>query len=326
MDVKCRHCGARADVKLPGPGGLFRCAKCRKLNFVLRRDCAGAVRFGEYDLLDEAGQGANAVVCRARRRADDALVAVKLFYSEIEVDSLSRREFMRENELATQLAHPNIVHTECGGEQDGVFFLELEYVDGINLAQYLEYYGAMEPIEALTVGCHVCSALDYVWSSFLSIHRDIKPQNVMVDNHGKVKICDFGMVTEHEQAVVDINAVEGTPYYLSPECVTDGAYQDNRSDVYSLGATLYHIIAGEPPFNYDSLEDVIYARVREAPPAIKQVMPGVDQGLNDVLQAMMSRDPEDRYVTAAECLQDMERVKAGIPPVLVDPSRPKVNQ
>jgi serine/threonine protein kinase len=125
--------------------------------------------------------------------------------------------------------------------------------------------------------------------------------------------------------VVDINAVEGTPYYLSPECVTDGAYQDNRSDIYSLGATLFHTIAGVPPFNYDSLEDVIYARLREGAPDIRDVCDWVPSVVADVLRTMMAPDPEDRYVTARECLHDIERVRDGRRPLLVDRSRPKVN-
>lgn len=325
VKTTCRHCQAETEISLPERGGLFRCPSCKKLNFLIRRQNDDAIYFGEYKILEEVGQGANAVVCRAQQVKTGREVAIKLFYSETTVDSLSRREFLRENDFATQVLHPNIVRTYSGGEQDDVLYLILEYVKGVNLAQYLEYYGPMEPQEAMSLGCYAATALDFVWSNFLVIHRDIKPQNIMIAKDGNVKVCDFGMVTEHEVAVVDINAVEGTPYYLAPECVTDGTYQDNRSDIYSLGATLFHLIAGEPPFNYDSLEDVVYARIREEAPNIQLLRPEVDDGVRDVLRTMMAQDPEDRYVTAAECLQDMRRASHGKRPVLVDRSRPRTN-
>ena len=126
-------------------------------------------------------------------------------------------------------------------------------------------------------------------------------------------------------ATVDISAVEGTPFYLSPESVTQDAYQDNRSDIYSLGCTLYHLIANEPPFCYDELLDVVDARTKEPAPDVRKVKPDVPGPVASVLLTMMAREPEDRYVTARECLEDLQRVIRNEAPLLIDPSRPKVN-
>jgi serine/threonine protein kinase len=326
MITECRHCEADVTVGSEQGAGIVRCTDCSRLNVLLGASSDGVVRFGEFEIIQEVGQGANAVVCKAAKVDTGDIVAVKLFYSESGVDTLSTREFIREHEFCTEVIHENIVRTYRGGEVDGVLFLELEYIDGMNLAEYLETYGPMEPAEAFSVGAFTASALDHVWSNYLVIHRDIKPQNIMIDNTGNVKVCDFGMVTAHERAAVDINAVEGTPYYLSPECVTDGEYQDNRSDIYSLGATVFHVIAGEPPFNYDSLEEVVYARIREEAPDIRDIDSSVPESAAKVLQTMMQKDRELRYVTAYECLEDLQRVRNGKDPVLVDPNRSRVNE
>jgi eukaryotic-like serine/threonine-protein kinase len=329
MITKCQHCRRPVEVELSPMGGLFRCALCRKLNILLKTAASGAVVFKDCEILQEVGQGANAVVCKARRPiAPDDIFALKLFLFDHSVDSHATREFFRESDFLVRVEHQNIVRIIAGGEVNGIPFLEMEFVDGINMAQYMDRYGAMNQFEAFTVGSYVALALDYVWSNYLMVHRDIKPQNIMIDKQGHVKVCDFGMVTAHEMAGVDLDAIEGTPYYLSPESISESAntYQDNRSDIYSLGTTLYHLIAGSPPFDYDTVVRVITARAEEEAPDIREVQPEVHEHVALVLQTMMARDPEDRYVTANECLQDMLRVKRGEKPLLVDRSRPRINQ
>ncbi len=267
----CRHCDQRVQIPDEELGRIFSCPNCSKLSVILTNENE-PIFLGEYEILAEVGEGANAIVFKANKPNTGEIVALKLFHAGINSDSLSKREFLREVEFSIELEHQNIVKTIKGNEIDGILVLELEFIDGINLAQYLESYGAMDQGAMLNVGTNVSCALDYVWSNYLAIHRDIKPQNIMVDNQGNVKVLDFGMVTAHENAAVDISSVEGTPYYLSPECITEGAYQDNRSDIYSLGATLYHMITDVPPFDYDSLMDVVNARLEEDPPDIRDII------------------------------------------------------
>ena len=293
---------------------------------VLFRQQGDEIIFDKWRILKEVGQGANAVVCKVMRE-DDTIIALKLFLFDRDVDSHATREFFRESDFITQVRHANIIETYSAQEVYGIPCLEMEFVDGINLGQYLERYEKMDQLEAMSVGSFAALALDHVWSNFLVVHRDIKPQNIILSNKGQVKVCDFGMVTAHEQAGVDLDNIEGTPYYLSPETISDheNTYQDNRSDIYSLGTTLYHLIAGKPPFDYDTVVKVITARAEEPAPDIREVAPWVKEDVAAVLQTMMATDPEDRYVTAYECLQDMLRVKDGQKPKLVDRSRPKIN-
>ena len=326
MAEACSHCDFAINLPPDQLGRIFTCPSCSKLNVLLNPPGTAPVSFGEYDLLEHAGEGANAMVFKALKRTTNETIALKLFHSDTAADTLSKREFFREVEFSVELEHPNIVKTILGNELDGVLYLELEYIDGINMAEYLEHYGAMDQYDALNVGTNVSYALDFVWSNYLAIHRDIKPQNVMLDKTGGVKVCDFGMVTAHENAAVDISAVEGTPYYLSPECITEGAYQDNRSDIYALGATLYHVVTDVPPFDYDDLMEVVNARLTEPPPDIRSVLPDADPNVAAVITTMMAKDPGERYVTAYECLEDMQRVKNRQPPRLVDISRTHTNQ
>ncbi len=326
MPVNCRYCSKVLGL-LPDDQcfGIYRCNSCTKLNPCFDSESKRPIPFGDYILNEEIGEGANAIVFKGRKSSSNENIALKLFHTETHVDSHSKKEFIREIAFSIELNHPYIIKTIFGDEWDGILYIEMEYFCGLNLAQYLDEYDKMNQLDALEVGIKVAYALDFVWSNYLSIHRDVKPQNVLLDLSGNVKVCDFGMVTAHENAAVDISAVEGTPYYLSPECIMDGSYQDNRSDIYSLGATLYHVITGNPPFDYDSLMDVINARLVEEPPDIGDTIPDSNRDLAMVLKTMMAKDPDDRYVTAFECLEDMIRVKNRQTPVLIDKNRLKVN-
>ena len=326
MRTSCQYCAEATDVRVPRTGGIFRCPSCMKLNLLLQQNAAGQLQFGNFVVLEEVGQGANAVVCKAQYSLNRQVYALKLFLSDRHAEEHATREFIRESGIAKEIVHKNIVRMYECGELNHIRHLVLEFVDGLNMAQYLERYGKMDPFDALSLGSYVCAALDHVWSNFLMVHRDIKPQNIMLDHQGQVKVCDFGMVTAHELSLVDLNAVEGTPYYLSPESITEDAYQDNRTDIYSLGATLYHIISGSPPFNYGSVMEVVDARLKEPPPDLRDIAPEVSDETAAVILTMMSVQPDERYDTATQCLEDMQRVRRGEPPLLVDPNREKSNE
>jgi serine/threonine protein kinase len=145
----------------------------------------------------------------------------------------------------------------------------------------------------------------------LMIHRDMKPSNILLDKDGHVKVFDFGLITGHESASVDLNEVEGTPYYLSPEALREGAHLDNRSDLYSIGTTMYHMISGFPPFNYDTLDEVLDARLTEPAPDLRDVFPHAHPSVVAITKKMMQPNPDDRYFTAAEAKRDVELALAG---------------
>ena len=327
MQVSCEHCGRVYDSTLTRNGGLERCAKCNKLNLFLPEDELNHVVFGDYIILEKIGVGGNAMVVKAKHLQTNDIFALKLFFSDSESDEdHSTMEFLSEIEVASQLVHENIVRIYSGEERDNILYLVMEYVDGMNLAEYLETYGAMPPYDAMAVGIHTCHAMDHVWSNNLMIHRDVKPQNIMINSDGDIKLCDFGLISQHESAYEDNDTIIGTPYYVSPEMVDSSTYQDNKSDIYSLGATLFHIMAGVPPFNYGGLLEVLNARINHPPPKLSDFLPNLPPGLSEVIETMMSTDPDDRYITATEAAEDILRVRDGVRPQLVDKNREKLNQ
>ena len=198
------------------------------------------------------------------------IYALKLFASNAHIEQHSSKEFKRESESATFVSHQNIIRIFEAGVEESIPYVLMEFIDGINLSERLDQIGPLREEVAIAVGIDVCKALDFVWNEEMKIHRDIKPQNIMISKAGDVKVCDFGMVVDHDASMVDLDNVEGTPYYLSPECISEGAYLDNRSDIYSLGASLYHVVSGFPPFDYGSVMKVIQARTKEDPPDVRK--------------------------------------------------------
>ncbi len=313
MRTPCQKCGKDIEASLSGTGGVFRCPECQLLSALLRRDDANQVRFGRFVIMREVGQGSNAIVCKARDTETGDIRALKLFLTMRQDEAHAVREFGREAEVATEIVHQNIIRMYEAGELDGIPFVVMEFVPGLNMAEMLNQYGPLDPFDALTICAHICDALDHVWNNFMMVHRDIKPQNMILDKDGNVKVCDFGMIVGHDTSMVDLNAVEGTPYYLSPECISEGAYLDNRADIYSLGASLYHMIAGVPPFNYGNLVEVVQARLKEPPPDIRIAAPQTHPEIARLIFNMMAKDPNARYNTAAECHDDIMRIKRGKP-------------
>ena len=326
MQLSCEHCGRVYESTLNSSGGLERCLKCDKLNLFIPVGEVHYIIFGDYLIMEKIGTGGNAIVVKAKHLATNDIVALKLFFTKKAADDHATSEFISEVEMATQLVHDSIVRIYSGGEIDDILYIVMEFVDGINLSEYLDSYGAMPCNDAMSVGIHVCYALDYVWSNFLMIHRDVKPQNIMINIEGNIKLCDFGLVSCHEKAFSEDNSILGTPYYVSPEMVDSSSYQDNRSDIYSLGATLYHMTVGIPPFNYGGLEEVLNSRVKQPPPKIKEHEIKIPEGFSEIIETMMATDQDDRYVTATEAAEDILLVKDGGTPRLVDSSREKVNK
>lgn len=326
MQLSCEHCGRIYDSPLNRSGGVDRCSKCDKLNLFIPTTDVHYIVFGDFLIQEKIGTGGNAIVVKAKHLATNDIVALKLFFSKKSLEDHGSSEFMSEIEMATQLVHDNIVRIYSGGEIDDILYIVMEYVDGINLSEYLDSYGAMPASDAMSVGIHVSYALDHVWSSFLMIHRDVKPQNIMITTGGNIKLCDFGLVSCHEKAFSEDNSIMGTPYYVSPEMVDGASYQDNRSDIYSLGATLYHMLLGEPPFNYGGLQEVLKARIKQPPPILNNHTNTLPTGLSDVIQTMMATDQDNRYVTANEAAEDILLIRDGGAPQLVDRNRERKNE
>lgn len=246
------------------------------------------------------------VVYKAYQVGMDREVALKLLSPELASDKSFIERFFREARAAARLHHPNIVQAYDGGVADGVHYLALEYVDGESLRTILERDGRLPPALVLDYAKQVCGALAAAHDAGI-IHRDIKPDNLLVDRHGVIRVMDFGLAKapDRDGALTMDGQIMGTPIYLSPE-IAAGEEVDCRSDLYSLGVTLFHLLAGRPPFQGKQFSEIVVKHASQAPPPLSSLAPTVDRRLCRIIDRLLRKSPDDRHADALELLADLE--------------------
>lgn len=266
---------------------------------------------GRYLLLQKIGEGGAAEVYRAKDERLDRTVAVKLLRPQFVYDPASRNRFIIEAKAAAGLAHPNIVDIYDFGEgPDGTMFITMQYVDGQNLKDILQKRGRLSPAEAVSIAQQVCYALIVAHAAGL-IHRDVKPQNIMIDRIEAVRLTDFGIVKALSgPALTQSGMTFGTAAYLSPEQATGEALSP-ASDIYSLGCVMYEMLAGTPPFTGDNPAVVAYKQVWEQPLPLHELVPEVPPSLEHVVMRCLNKDPAQRYPTADALATELESLKSG---------------
>jgi tRNA A-37 threonylcarbamoyl transferase component Bud32 len=260
-----------------------------------------------------AGQGGMGVVYRATDLALDRQVAVKLIAPALAHDAAFRRRFVSESKVAASLDHPNVIPIHHAGEQEGVLFQVMRYVEGEDLRTLLRREGRLEPELAVPIITEVAAALDAAHARGL-VHRDVKPANVLLDADRHVYLTDFGLSTRlgGSGEFSRPGQLLGTVHYISPEQIR-GEDVDARTDVYALGAMLFHLLTGGVPFPADNDEARLWAHLSEPPPAPSHAGGGIPAAFDAVIERAMSKDPADRYTTAGE-LARAAREAVGEPP------------
>ncbi|WP_028475958.1 Stk1 family PASTA domain-containing Ser/Thr kinase [Nocardia sp. CNY236] len=283
-----------------------------------------------YELGEIIGFGGMSEVHKARDLRLSRDVAIKVLRADLARDPTFYLRFKREAQNAAALNHPAIVAVYDTGEAevDGgpLPYIVMEYVDGETLRDIVRSDGPLPPRRAMEIIADVCAALDFSHRAGI-VHRDMKPANIMINRAGAVKVMDFGIaraIADSSNPMTQTAAVIGTAQYLSPEQAR-GETVDARSDVYSVGCVLFEILTGEPPFTGDSPVAVAYQHVREDPRLPSHVHPGVPRELDSVVLKAMSKNPANRYQTAAEMRADLIRVLGGqrpsAPMVMTDEDR-----
>ncbi|WP_280465538.1 Stk1 family PASTA domain-containing Ser/Thr kinase [Nocardia brasiliensis] len=286
-----------------------------------------------YELGEIIGFGGMSEVHKARDLRLSRDVAIKVLRADLARDPTFYLRFKREAQNAAALNHPAIVAVYDTGEakvDDGPLpYIVMEYVDGETLRDIVRGKGPLPPRRAMEVIADVCAALDFSHKAGI-VHRDMKPANIMINRAGAVKVMDFGIaraIADSSNPMTQTAAVIGTAQYLSPEQAR-GETVDARSDVYSVGCVLFEILTGEPPFTGDSPVAVAYQHVREDPRLPSHVHPGVPRELDSVILKAMSKNPANRYQSAAEMRADLIRVLGGqkpsAPMVMTDEDRTTV--
>ncbi len=282
-----------------------------------------------YDLGRMIGRGGMAEVFEGHDERLDRKVAVKILRPDLAQDSTFHQRFRREAHAAASLNHPNIVAVYDTGEDmldtpagpTQVPFIVMEYVDGMSLRQLMSTGRRLLPERALEITAGVLAALDYSHRHGI-VHRDIKPGNVMITPSGDVKVMDFGIaraMAAEGQTMTATSAVMGTAQYLSPEQAR-GEVVDARSDLYSTGCLLYELLTGRPPFVGESPVSIAYQHVSEQPVPPSQLDPAVPESVDAVVMRALAKDPDDRYQSAIEFRQDVERAISGAPVTAIVPS------
>jgi len=274
------------------------------------------VKAGRYEILGELGRGAMGVVYRATDPVIGRTVAVKTIRLSEEGTGLSRPELLSrlqtEARAAGLLAHPNIVVVYDAGEENGLYYITMELIEGKSLQALLDSGHSFPVPRVLRIMEQTCSALQFAHERNI-IHRDIKPANLMLTADDTVKVTDFGTAKILQFGTVQQTThVMGTPSYMSPEQVK-GRPVDGRSDIFSLGVLLYEILTGEKPFPGQSITTVIYKIVNEEPIPPRTLNPSLHQGLSDIVMRALAKEPEVRYQSCRELLEDLRNYRALTP-------------
>ena len=264
-----------------------------------------------YEFHEKLGEGATGAVYRATQLSLDRPVAVKVLYPSIIEDEEYLERFHREARTVGKLLHENIIQGIDVGEEDGVYYFVMEYVDGPSLKEVLEENGAVSEERARSIALQMARALKHAEKNDL-IHRDVKPENIMFDQEGTVKLGDLGLAKQtddQDRSVTQVDVTAGSTNYRSPEQTT-GDDLDIRTDVYALGASLYHAVTGTVPFEADGSTSDLSQHAPEDLEPPKEREPALSNAFNAVIMKMMEKDPADRY-TPDELITDLERIEKG---------------
>lgn len=257
-----------------------------------------------YEIIDKVGSGGMADVYKAKCHRLNRYVAIKILKNEYAGDKNFVAKFRAEAQSAAGLSHPNIVNVYDVGDDDGLYYIVMELVEGITLKKFIERKGRLEIKEAIGISIQIAQGMEAAHANHI-IHRDIKPQNIIISRDGKVKVTDFGIAKAATSNTVSQNAV-GSVHYLSPEQAR-GGYSDEKSDIYSLGVTIYEMLCGTVPFAGDNSVSVALSHINDEARPIRELRPDVPVSIEKIVQKCMQKKPERRYLSASELIADLRR-------------------
>ncbi|MFQ7106273.1 MAG: Stk1 family PASTA domain-containing Ser/Thr kinase, partial [Neglectibacter timonensis] len=263
---------------------------------------------GRYEIHELIGVGGMAYVYRAYDRVEDRWVAIKILKEEFSNNSDFLRRFRNESKAIAVLSHPNIVRVFDVSFGDQIQYIVMEYIDGITLKQYIEQEGVIRWNEALHFTVQILMALEHAHEKGI-IHRDVKPQNIMLLQDGTIKVADFGIARflQSETQTMTDKAI-GSVHYIAPEQAR-GDYITDKADIYSVGVMLYEMITGKLPFEADNAVSVALMQLQAKPVMPREVNPSIPRGLEQITMKAMEKNPVDRFQSAGEMLDDIEEFR-----------------
>ena len=270
-------------------------------------DLVGKVLADRYEIREEVGKGGMAQVYKAWCNLLNRYVAIKVLKEEFKDDKEFVRRFNVEAQAAAGISNPHVVSIYDVGCENGLYYIVMEYIEGITLKEYIEEKGKLPWREAAGFAAQICEGLEAAHKSHV-IHRDIKPQNIIMTPEGILKVTDFGIARATSQATMTMaNSAIGTVHYLSPEQAR-GGYTDERTDIYSLGVVLYEMLTGKLPFNDESPVAVAIKHIQESPTPLRELNPEIPEAMEQVTLRAMNKEQSVRYPSAEAFLKDLTRV------------------
>jgi serine/threonine protein kinase len=275
-------------------------------------DMIGHVIKGRYKLIDELGRGSFATVYIARDTKNNRIYAVKIMHVEFSDDGELLARFQREADILSHLNDPHIVRIFDYGDENDIHYILMDYIDGQNLKYHTLTHGPMDAFRALDYAKQIALGLDTAYKHGV-VHRDIKPQNIVINSQDVVKITDFGLARSRETVTLtQSNVFMGTAYYIPPEQAESGRSADTRSDLYSVAAVLFEMLMGRPPFEGETAVDIVIKHMNEKVPSICRIRSDLPPELDQFMQKAMSKSPDDRYLTPKEFVAALEQIQKQI--------------
>ena len=333
--LECGSCNGRFTVRGFEPGQHYACPRCGNLldsppsdgmeELQPLGEVGGGMKLdpenlvnqtvGGCKVLEKLAIGGMGTIYKARQLSMNRLVVVKTLSEDLAKDKAYVQRFLQEARAAGELSHTNLIHVMDVGYQDGVFYYIMEFIDGINLDTILAQKGRIPVDQAIDVIIQTARALEQAHAQKI-IHRDIKPDNIMITRDGVVKLADLGIakkISSENMGVTEPGMVLGTPFYMAPEQGRDSRSVDHRSDIYGLGATFYHMLSGNVPFDGKTTLEIVMKSIEEEPPPLREVDETLPEEIVCVIEKMMKKRPEERYQSMGEVISDLDRIKSHKP-------------
>lgn len=270
--------------------------------FMLRK---GMFLADRYEIIEQIGTGGMSDVYKAKCHKLNRFVAIKVMKSEFSEDKTFVSKFRAEAQSVAGFTHPNIVNVYDVGDENGIYYIVMELVEGITLKKYIEKRGRIPFKEAVSIAIQVANGLDAAHKHNI-VHRDIKPQNIIISKEGKVKVTDFGIAKVASSSTINSSSTMGSVHYISPEQAR-GGYSDARSDLYSLGITIFEMLTGTVPFDGDSTVAVAVQHIQDEIPAPSTVANDIPVSIDKIVLKLTQKKPDRRYQSASELIADLKK-------------------
>ncbi|MBU4211392.1 MAG: serine/threonine protein kinase [Verrucomicrobia bacterium] len=313
ITFSCPECKAELEVAATDGGSQVLCPQCSKTLTVPRKGPGPGVTIGQFQIQKLLGKGGMGEVYLARQLSLGRDIALKILPARLRGQKTRVQRFFKEVQILARLDHPNIVMAHEAGEDEDILYLAMGYVPGDSLEKCLQHDGPMAELDALKLIDKLAGALDYAWREHHLLHRDIKPSNILLTSGGEIKLTDFGLAKCLDDAteLTMSGDIIGSPNYMSPEQINNCADLDCRSDMYSLGTTLYHLLTGKLPFAGSSLMETLKKQINEFLPDPRIERSEISEACIILLEIMLAKNRNDRHADYQTLRADIARVIAG---------------